>query len=794
LVSLLDLRRYELAGGKAREQARQLSVRLEERQSLIDSEYGDANVERLREAQQAEKDAEAGHERVRGIERQAQEKAAQIKAARATVVGATDAEGKFLVLEQSLDELVAELPSLVEESEARTAAVTSAESAVGAAEKALERAQLSLQKTIEKGGDEATIATLQAAAGQRSDELRRITEINAELESACAETKLAAEQNEAATQVATAAGATLTKSKKRAEASAAAYALATSVLACARATAAEADTRTRLDVETLARDDAMSAAELAAEHAHHLENANLAVALRVGLGSGDPCPVCEATIVTLPKTTGNIESLLKNAKRAAKSANAERLKCEQTFASAHATHGNDVARLKAALGALPSGAKVPSVDTAEIAVSEANAIAASDQSDLEAAQAAIVEAAKAAAQADASHRETAARQRGLERELDATKRRLEKTESDLRNAFPSKLPADLAATLADRAARLTEDRDRVASAEELVKTATREQSAALSKRREHEGLLAGFTKRLTETRIRTEEAVQSLERLVQLALPAPPSGSEETSDQLTTLRRCCSACAEAATALSAEATLTASTLLNDLRRIVEPLELPVDDEPDDLVNLIAAVREDRHGQLVGAGSRVAHIKEQIAKRAGLEKAIKEDAVLCARYRTLGQELQQDHFIAYILAESMERLAALATVELLQISGGRYSLLADEDGFDVIDHHNANERRTVATLSGGETFFASLALALALAGSVRDLAGTAAAARLDAIFIDEGFGALDPETLELVVDALEALSEGERMVGVISHVAELADRILSGLRVEKVGNSSRILVR
>jgi DNA repair protein SbcC/Rad50 len=69
-----------------------------------------------------------------------------------------------------------------------------------------------------------------------------------------------------------------------------------------------------------------------------------------------------------------------------------------------------------------------------------------------------------------------------------------------------------------------------------------------------------------------------------------------------------------------------------------------------------------------------------------------------------------------------------------------------------------------------------------------------AGRLEAIFIDEGFGALDPETLDVVVDALERLREGDRMVGVITHVPTLAERIPSGLCVESNGGSSRILVR
>jgi exonuclease SbcC len=88
--------------------------------------------------------------------------------------------------------------------------------------------------------------------------------------------------------------------------------------------------------------------------------------------------------------------------------------------------------------------------------------------------------------------------------------------------------------------------------------------------------------------------------------------------------------------------------------------------------------------------------------------------------------------------------------------------------------------------------ASLSLALAPSAGLSERAGTAAS-RLEAIFIDERFGALDPETLSVVVDALERLRDGDRIVGVITHVPTLAERIPSGLLVEKNG-SSRIIVR
>lgn len=160
--------------------------------------------------------------------------------------------------------------------------------------------------------------------------------------------------------------------------------------------------------------------------------------------------------------------------------------------------------------------------------------------------------------------------------------------------------------------------------------------------------------------------------------------------------------------------------------------LPLADSTPDLARgLQGAVRE-AHTNAAAAKNAAGLLKERLARRKQLEREIGDSSLLCSRYKTLGQELHRDNFIAFVLAESMERLAALASVELLRISGDRYSLVAESDGFDVIDHQNADERRSVATLSGGETFLASLALALALAGSVRDLGGSTAAARLDAI--------------------------------------------------------------
>jgi exonuclease SbcC len=118
------------------------------------------------------------------------------------------------------------------------------------------------------------------------------------------------------------------------------------------------------------------------------------------------------------------------------------------------------------------------------------------------------------------------------------------------------------------------------------------------------------------------------------------------------------------------------------------------------------------------------------------------------------------------------LVAGANELLGQLSGGGYSLYSDESGsFSIVDHRNADEMRSVATLSGGETFLVSLALALSLAETLAAKGG----AGLDAIILDEGFGTLDDDSLDTVATVLEELTGRGLMVGVITHVKELAAR-------------------
>ena len=155
---------------------------------------------------------------------------------------------------------------------------------------------------------------------------------------------------------------------------------------------------------------------------------------------------------------------------------------------------------------------------------------------------------------------------------------------------------------------------------------------------------------------------------------------------------------------------------------------------------------------------------------------------------------------YIQTTYFDRIIARANVRLMKMTGGQYDLKRrraaqnnqSQTGLelDVIDHYNGTER-SVRTLSGGESFKASLALALGLSDEIQMSTGI----RLDTLFVDEGFGSLDPESLDQAYRALADLTEGNRLVGIISHVADLKEKIDKQIVVTKAkSGGSRAEIR
>ena len=194
--------------------------------------------------------------------------------------------------------------------------------------------------------------------------------------------------------------------------------------------------------------------------------------------------------------------------------------------------------------------------------------------------------------------------------------------------------------------------------------------------------------------------------------------------------------------------------------------------------------------LEGARARTSRIKERRAEAADLaqkQRTAHEEQQVA---HMLGNLLQARQFPQWLVSEALDDLVTAASETLAALTNGQFDLTHDKGDLFVIDHADADARRSVRTLSGGETFQASLALALALSSQISALA-TAGAARLDSIFLDEGFGTLDGETLEVVATTLETLAQGSRMVGVVTHVTALAERVPVRYRVARNARTSTV---
>jgi exonuclease SbcC len=193
-----------------------------------------------------------------------------------------------------------------------------------------------------------------------------------------------------------------------------------------------------------------------------------------------------------------------------------------------------------------------------------------------------------------------------------------------------------------------------------------------------------------------------------------------------------------------------------------------------------------------ADEAVARIDEQLTTAERLRADQRTATAQQQVAEALAGHLAANRFEKWLLDEALHQLVAGASEMLGELSGGAYALTVDarSGGFGVLDHTNASQVRSARTLSGGETFLASLALALALADQVAGLAA-AGSARLESLFLDEGFGTLDPDTLDIVATALDDLGARGRMVGIVTHVRELAERLPVRFEVHKVGGAATV---
>jgi exonuclease SbcC len=191
-----------------------------------------------------------------------------------------------------------------------------------------------------------------------------------------------------------------------------------------------------------------------------------------------------------------------------------------------------------------------------------------------------------------------------------------------------------------------------------------------------------------------------------------------------------------------------------------------------------------------ARDRVAKITANHEKWIAVQKQLQEAADEQSRLEELRKLFEGRAFVQFIAEERLAAIARDASYHLMRMTKNRYALELGDDGeFVLRDEGTGGIRRPVSTLSGGETFLTSLALALALSVEIQMRGG-----RLEFFFLDEGFGTLDPELLEVVMDALEKLRMNDFTIGLISHVPELRVRMPRRLVItpaEPLGAGSRI---
>lgn len=216
---------------------------------------------------------------------------------------------------------------------------------------------------------------------------------------------------------------------------------------------------------------------------------------------------------------------------------------------------------------------------------------------------------------------------------------------------------------------------------------------------------------------------------------------------------------------------------------VQPPAARVDDAEATLIRAAAVTAERAEAAWLRMTERLEQAREQQAQRMVLQQ---ESRVA----KSLSGHLRANNFERWLLEEALDMLVDGASRILRELTGGQYELMHDKGEFYVVDHHDAGLRRGVRTLSGGETFQASLALALALSEQLAGMSTTAAS--LESIVLDEGFGTLDAATLDVVAATLENLAaRGDRMVGLVTHVHALAERVPVRFEVHKDARTAHV---
>ncbi len=554
-------------------------------------------------------------------------------------------------------------------------------------------------------------------------------------------------------------------------------------------------------------EEALRGFEAAEEELHRAISLNEANHLREGLVPGQPCPVCEQLVDTPPPVRMAPE--VEAAKAALQSAREKRKETEALARKNEAELTGEQARLQAARQGLAElearcaelqaivaagekeirrtlGDRAPDKGaTVETWIETRIASLARSRKANEEAKARLTTAERTLERAKAE--EATARERLGERE--ASRKRLEEE----RGANLQRLT-----TLQAEIHAVTESDDpagEVAALEERI----RQLDANLKAASEEEAISQNRLMTAKEAqRLKAEAAVAALQDAIQRAESRDAEIARTGFDDEAAVRE---ALLDDATATrlkeqvhkyvqdvhaAGERVATLRTELGDER---------VSDEQLAAVERLAAdvttAVETALGREKKLEEQIGRMKQRLERSQELREQLDVEEASLRVFDLLAADLRSDKFQAYVLQEVFTELVKGASARLLTLTGERYSLRFDDDEIRVVDHDNADETRISDTLSGGETFLTSLALALELSDQVQRAVG---AVNLDSLFIDEGFGTLDPDTLALVSETFQGLRVGGRMVGIITHIPELRDEFAQQVIVTKRQGFSTVEVR
>jgi exonuclease SbcC len=553
-------------------------------------------------------------------------------------------------------------------------------------------------------------------------------------------------------------------------------------------------------------DKARRGFEAAEESLHRAISLNEANHLREGLVPGQPCPVCEQLVDTPPPVQGAPEveaarAVLQDAREKHREADALARQNEDALTGEQArlqAARQDLTELDSRCAELQArvaagekeidqtlGGHIPEGETAEVWIDKRIASLARSRKANEDARAqsakaeGILERAKAD-EATARERlgEREASRKRLEEEVGENLGRLTTLQAEIQAVTESDDPAAEAAALEEQIRQLEDD----------LKTATEEAAASQNRWMTAQEAQRLRTEAAEAARRDAAERAESRDaEIARAGFGDEAAVREALLDEATAARLQEQVQKHARDSHAAEE--RAGTLKAELG------EERVSDEQlagvEKLAAEITTSVETELGREKRLEEQIGRMKQRLARSKEIREQLEIEEADLRVYDLLAGDLRSDKFQAYVLHEVFTELVQGASARLLRLTGERYSLQFHDDEIRVVDHDNADETRISDTLSGGETFLTSLALALELSDQVQRAVG---AVNLDSLFIDEGFGTLDPDTLALVSETLQGLRVGGRMVGIITHIPELRDEFAQQVIVTKRQGYSTVEVR